>query len=184
MAGFASGISDSLGNVMDMLSEVINAFLGTENSQYITVLIIVALITGSTFKELLKKIPIFEGDGGKTNASGNIVAWSSAVLSIVGIHWMAEGQRDRILETFAGPGAMFIIMGAGIWMGYIVFKSSASRRGAKAAFAFGATVLFIIAGLRGFGNLSTWFITYMILAIIFMFITKTTLGEFLERVFN
>ena len=121
-SGTADGFSQ-LKNVLDALGGGLAGMFASEQAVYAMTLIGIVIISGTIFKEFLKHLPMFRGEGSATtNKAGSIIAWTSAIMGAVFLGWRTGGDMSLLISLFGGPGGEFIILGIAIGIGYAAYR--------------------------------------------------------------
>lgn len=126
MANPFSGTVEGFGqlkNVLDALGGGLAGMFASEQAVYAITLIGIVIISGTIFKEFLKHLPIFRGEGSATtNKAGSIIAWTAAIMGAVFLGWRTGGNMSLLISLFGGPSGELIIVGIAAGLGYAAFR--------------------------------------------------------------
>ena len=159
------------------IGEFLNKVFKDKYAMYFLVLLTLWLLLNSLLKALLKKIPMFEGDGDRpVNAQGSVVAGTISLLMVLGIAWQARKEGpEAIVTAFAGPYGYYAIVLLTMLAGYLVYKNTEnlSDKTRTALTAVGASIVyFYLTGYiyEGTGGWVVWIFSAIIGGIVLAFL--------------
>src|SRR3989339_898170 len=96
-----------IGDILKMIGDLINTIRGDDNAQLGVLFIVFFIIFYAVLNSALKRVKLFEGDGGiGLSRPGHMVALSIAGLMCFSIFFVKEPTRD-ILNRILNPFGVF-----------------------------------------------------------------------------
>jgi hypothetical protein len=94
---------------LSTVGEWLNNVFSNEYATFGVTIIVLTILIRSIFAASLKKVKIFEGEGGTgINTFGSTISWTLAILASIGLYYIkADQQIGTFLRNILGPSAMY-----------------------------------------------------------------------------